>query len=273
MTRPSLAFAFLVASLACASPAIGQGTPSAPSPSPTPPVTIVADRGVVTATRTPLMRTAVVEAVTVFDADDIARLGAASIADVLRAVPGLSLESTGREGATASLFSRGGESDYTLVLIDGVRVNQSGGRFDFSRVSAGEIERVEVVRGAQSALYGSDAMGGVVQIFTRRATPAEGARLAGAVERGGFNTWRGNLRVAGGAGARLDYQAGLTYRGTDGAFGDILPEKDRFDQAAFDGSLGASLGHGMTVRSGLRYSDADGRAVGPTADGERKSVG
>ena len=269
MTRHTLAPACLVLSFLSATPAVGQGTPPAATPSPTPPIAIVADRVVVTATRTPLMRTAVVETVTVFDADDIARLGAASVADVLRAVPGLSLESNGREGSQTSLFSRGGESDYTLVLIDGVRVNQSGGRFDFSRVSAGEIERVEVVRGAQSALYGSDAMGGVVQIFTRRATPAEGARLAGAVERGGFNTWRGNLRVAGGARARLDYQAGLTYRGTDGAFAGILPEKDRFDQAAFDGGLGASLGHGITVRSGLRYSDADGRAVGPIAHGAR----
>lgn len=269
MARPSLAFIFLIVSLVSASPAIGQGAPSAPTPSSAPPITIVADRVVVTATRTPLMRTAVVEAVTVFDADDIARLGAASVADVLRAVPGLSLESTGREGSVASLFSRGGESDYTLVLIDGVRVNQSGGRFDFSRVSAGEIARVEVVRGAQSALYGSDAMGGVVQIFTRRATPLEGARLAGAIERGGFNTWRGNLRVAGGARARLDYQAGVTYRGTDGAFADILPEKDRFDQTAFDGGLGVSLGHEVTLRTGLRYSDADGRAVGPIAHGAR----
>ena len=67
------------------------------------------------------------------------------------------------------MFSRGGESDYNLVLIDGVRVNANGGLFDFSRIAAGEIERVEVVRGAQSSLWGSDAMGAVVQVFTRRA--------------------------------------------------------------------------------------------------------
>ena len=67
----------------------------------------------------------------------------------------------------SSMFARGGESDYNLVLIDGVRVNQSGGAFDFSRIGAAEIDRVEVVRGAQSSLWGSDAMGSVVQIFTQ----------------------------------------------------------------------------------------------------------
>ena len=78
---------------------------------------------------------------------------------MVRFVPGVNVESAGREGSVTSMFTRGGESDYNLVLIDGVRVNQSGGVFDFSRINAAEIERVEVVRGAQSSLWGSDAMG------------------------------------------------------------------------------------------------------------------
>ena len=84
------------------------------------------------------------------------------------------------------MFTRGGESDYNLVLIDGVRVNQSGGVFDFSRINAAEIERVEVVRGAQSSLWGSDAMGSVVQIFTRRAGAGDRPQVSASTEGGSF---------------------------------------------------------------------------------------
>jgi vitamin B12 transporter len=229
----------------------------------------VGDMLVVTAARTAETRANSTASVAVFTAADLEALGSTSVADVLRIVPGLSVESNGREGALASLFSRGGESDYNLVLIDGVRVNNTGGMFDFSRVSAAEIERVEVVRGGQSALYGSDAMGAVVQIFTKRASPSDAPQFSGSLEGGTFNTWRAHARVAGGAGQRVDYHGGVSYRGTDGAFGDILPENDRFDQAAFDGSIGAVLGDRATVRSGLRYSDANGRGVGAIAFGSR----
>ena len=232
-------------------------------------VAAVGDMLVVTAARTAETRANTTASVAVFSSEDLEALGSTSVADVLRIVPGLNIESVGREGAQASLFSRGGESDYNLVLIDGVRVNNTGGTFDFSRVSAAEIDRVEVVRGGQSALYGSDAMGAVVQIFTRRASPSDPPRLTGAIEGGTFNTWRGNARVAGGAGRRFDYHAGVSYRGTDGAFGDILREKDRFDQTAFDGSAGLVLGDRATVRGGLRHSDSRGRGVGPIAFGSR----
>ena len=157
------------------------------------------------------------------------------MAEVVQQIPGLNVESTGREGSIASLFSRGGESDYNHVLIDGVRMNVSGGQFDFSRVSASEIERVEVVRGAQSALYGSDAIGSVVQIFTKRGSPSEPPRVSGSVEGGTFNTVRSDLRLLGGAGARVDYQVGTAYRGSNGAFEDRLPDPDRFDQRSVDG--------------------------------------
>lgn len=232
-------------------------------------VAAIGDSLVVTAARTAETRANTTASVAVFSAEDLAALGTKSIADVLRVVPGLNVESTGREGALTSLFSRGGESDYNLVLIDGVRVNNSGGTFDFSRVSSSEIDRVEVVRGGQSALYGSDAMGAVVQIFTKRASPSDPPQLSGSVEGGSFNTWRGNVRVAGGAGQRVDYNAGVSYRGTDGAFDDILPEKDRFDQTAFDGSVGVVLGDRATIRSGLRVSDSQGRSVGQLVFGAR----
>ena len=214
----------------------------------------VSDTLVVTASRGPESRATATQSVTVMTRADIDALGSASLADVIRFVPGVNLESTGREGAVTSMFSRGGESDYNLVLVDGVRVNLSGGQFDFSRIGAGEIERVEVVRGAQSSLWGSDAMGSVVQIITRRAGATDAPETSGSIEGGSFDTWRGGLRVNGGVRSRMDYQAGVTYRGSDGAFADILPENDRFEQTAFDAGLGATLGSRMSVRSGLRYS-------------------
>ena len=227
----------------------------------------LADTLVVTASAVPESRTRVTEAVSVLTAADVEALGSASLADVMRVVPGIAVEAAGRDGAQTSVFARGGESDYNLVLIDGVRVNQSGGLFDFSRIAASEIERVEVVRGAQSALYGSDAMGAVVQVFTRRSAAGDGARVSGSVEAGSFDTWRGDARVTGRAGSRVDYHAGLAGRRTDGAFADRLLEDDRFEQVVVDGGAGVSLGTRASARTGVRYATSDGRLVGPIGYG------
>ncbi len=223
----------------------------------------VRDTVVVTASRTAEGAASVTESHSVFTAEDIESLGSHSVADVLRYVPGLNVESTGREGSLTSVFARGGESDYNHVLIDGVRVNDNGGSYDFGRVSAGEIDRVEVVRGAQSALYGSDAIGSVIQIFTKRGAPDSGPRMSGSFEGGSFGTTRGDLRVLGGAAGRVDYQLGVSHRGTDGAFQDRLLEPDRFDQQAVDGNFGAIVGDSTRLRGGFRYSNARASLVGP----------
>ena len=232
-------------------------------------IAAVADEIVVTATRVPESRSATTESMTVFTAKDIQALGSTSLVDVLRMVPGLNLESTGREGALASLFARGGESDYNLVLIDGVRVNPSGGQFDFSRVSGAEIDRLEVVRGGQSSLYGSDAIGSVVQVFTKRAAPGDAPRVMGSLEGGSFDTWRGDASVLGGAQRRVDYQFGVAYRGSEGAFQDILPDHDTFRQTSVDASTGATLGDRAALRTGIRYATAKGKAIGPIDYGSR----
>ena len=232
------------------------------------PVAGLSDSLVVTASRNAESRASVTESVTSFTRHDIAALGARSLADIVRYVPAVNVESTGRDGAVTSMFSRGGESDYNLVLIDGVRVNQSGGTFDFSRINASEIERVEVVRGAQSALWGSDAMGSVVQIFTRRAGAGDAPQLSGSFEGGSFGARRGEARVHGGAGV-LDYHAGASRRDTGGAFQDLLPEDDEFSQEAVDGGVGVVLGSRGTLRANLRYTTAEGRSVGQIAYGSR----
>ena len=230
-----------------------------------------ADQVVVTATRVAESRSATTESMAVFSAKDIQALGSTSLVDVLRMVPGLNLESTGREGALSSLFARGGESDYNLVLVDGVRVNPSGGAYDFSRVSASEIDRLEVVRGGQSSLYGSDAIGSVVQVFTKRAAPGDAPRLMGSIEGGSFSTWRGDASVLGGARRRFDYQLGVAYRGTEGAFQDILPDHDTFHQTSLNAGAGVILGDRATLRSGVRYADAKGKALGQIDYGARQT--
>lgn len=237
------------------------------------PVAGLSDSLIVTAARAPESRVSVTESVSVFTRRDIDALGSTSLADVIRFVPGVNVESNGREGQVASMFSRGGESDYNLVLIDGVRANQSGGIFDFSRINAAEIERVEVVRGAQSALWGSDAMGSVVQIFTRRAGAADAVQVSGSVEAGSFGVLRSDARVAGGVKNTVDYHAGASRRRTSGAFGDLLTEDDEFSQHAIDAGVGAALGSRAAVRASARYTKGTGKSVGQIVYGARDTGG
>lgn len=109
------------------------------------------------------------DAITVVTREDIENLQARTVADVLTAVPGVIVSHTGQPGALTSVFTRGANSMHTLVLVDGVRVNSAfNGRYDFVDLSVDNIERIEVVRGPQSTRYGSDALGGVINIVTRR---------------------------------------------------------------------------------------------------------
>jgi outer membrane cobalamin receptor len=233
----------------------------------------LSDTLVVTASRGLEGRASVTESLTAFTRAEIETLGSRSLADVMRFVPGVNIEAAGREGALTSMFTRGGESDYNLVLIDGVRANLSGGTFDFSRLDAAEIERVEVVRGAQSALWGSDAMSSVVHVFTRSAIAADRIRGSGAIEGGSFESIRAGARADGRAGRSVDYGAGVWLRKSDGAFADLLPEDDRFEQTSFDLGVGATLGPRASLRASVRHSDAEGASVGPIAFGARDTGG
>src|SRR2546425_5083359 len=127
---------------------------------------------VVTAERLPIPAAAVPAAVTVLSGAALRAQGIRTVADALRTVPGGTVVASGSFGAQTSLFVRGGESDYVKVLIDGVPQNQPGGAFDFAHLTLDGVDRIEVVRGPVSVLYGSDAVAGVVQIFTRAGTGA-----------------------------------------------------------------------------------------------------
>lgn len=111
------------------------------------------------------------DAVTVFDRDDLDRRQLETATDVVRTVPGFGVIANGGRGAVTSLFARGGESDYTLVLMNGLPLNAFGGGFDAAHLSTAAVERIEVVRGPQSAIFGSGAVGGVVNVITNTGGP------------------------------------------------------------------------------------------------------
>src|SRR5437899_7402004 len=148
------------------------------------PDTIVLNPVLVTATRVPTPVDAVTAAVTVVSGRELQLRGIRTVAEALRTVPGAAVVETGSYGGQTSLFLRGGESDYVKVLIDGVPVNQPGGAFDFSSLTTDNVDRVEIVRGPASVLYGSDAVSGVGQSLTRRGAGWSGAGQAAATVRG-----------------------------------------------------------------------------------------
>ena len=125
---------------------------------------------VVTAQTLPLDAESSPAPVTILTREEIDQRVATSLPDLLATLPGFSLGRNGAEGGVASLFLDGGNSNYTKVLVDGAPLNTPGGFIDFSDFTPDNIDKIEIVHGAESALYGSDAMDGVIQIFTHRGT-------------------------------------------------------------------------------------------------------
>ncbi|MCP4657777.1 MAG: TonB-dependent receptor, partial [bacterium] len=153
-------------------------------PSQDEPRATLSDEIVVTANRLEAPAETVGSSVTVITAEEIARRRKTSVAELLRTVPGIEVARSGGPGQVTSLFIRGGNSSHALVLVDGVRVNSATtGAFDFADLPADAIERIEIVRGPQSTLYGSEAVAGVVSITTRRGSP--GFHVAALAEAGG----------------------------------------------------------------------------------------
>lgn len=158
---------------------------------------------VVTATRTPLPVSQVLNDVTVYTREDIERQGAGAVADLLRLAPGFEMARNGGSFGTTSLFVRGADTRHTAVLIDGVRLDsQSTGGATWEALPLDQIERIEIVRGPDSVIYGSDAIGGVVQIFTRKGQGP--ARLSLGVGAGTRGLAKADASLSGQSGA-IDY--------------------------------------------------------------------
>ena len=192
---------------------------------------------VVTADRAPTPASRVVAATTVITGDQLREAGIYFVEQALARVPGAAVVPTGSYGGVSSVFLRGGESDFTKVLIDGVPVNQGGGAFNFGTLSTDNVERIEIVRGPASVLYGSDAVTGVINVITRRGRG--GFRAEAASQAGSHGTWRGDVGVSG-ATPEVSYSASLGRYRTDGIY-------------RFNSGYGSTVGSAaLTVRPDAR---------------------
>jgi vitamin B12 transporter len=210
--------------------------------------TIVLDSLVVTATRLPLPRAAVASAVTVVSGATLRARGITDLLGALREVPGAALVQGGTFGTPASLFLRGGESDYVKVLMDGVAVNDPGGAFDFAHLTIDDVDRIEVVRGPASVLYGSDAVAGVIQVFTRRGRGAPRWTVAG-----GGGTF-GSAQLEGEAAGGTE-RAGFSLSGSRFTSDGTYPFNSAYRRTEAAGLLHGSLGSRTDARLSFRLDD------------------
>jgi len=221
----------------------------------------VKERVVVSATRGEATLSSLGVSVDVLDRERIDDRGAASLLPLLQDVPGVATARTGQTGQQGSVFVRGGESRFARVLIDGVAVNQPGGAYDFGSALPFELERVEVVRGAASSLYGGDALAGVVSLETRRARAGERPSLRAEGEGGSFD-WQRYLGATSGAHGDLDWNAGVQRLTTDNE-----APNSRFEDTAAALSAGARLDPRTDLRLVARYETSSAGTPGPTAYG------
>ena len=200
-----------------------------------------AETVVVTATRTPVPSHAAGADVDTLSSQQLEVMQPIAADDAMRFLPGAVVNSAGQRGGISSLFVRGGESTYNKVIVDGVAIDNPGETFDFGTLPLAQADRVEFVRGAQSTLYGSDAMTSVVQVWTRTgSTPVPELRFG--ADGGNFGTANGYASLAGAHG-RFDYNF----------FGDQFNSNGQGVNAAYSDSLaGANVGVAITDQVGLR---------------------
>jgi len=191
---------------------------------PPPEETSVLEEIVVSATRAPTPVSQLGSSVTVITSEEIEARHQMQVIDVLRNVPGLSVVQTGARGGTVSIFIRGTENRHTLVLVDGVEFRdaaQTGANADLRNLTTDNIERIEVVRGSQSVLYGSDAIGGVVNIITKKGQKQPTGYVS--LEAGAYSTKHG---VAGGSFGNDHVTTSITVSGTETDGFSTAGEKD-----------------------------------------------
>jgi vitamin B12 transporter len=194
----------------------------------------------VTATRTPIAKKNVIADTTTINEEEIERAGSSSLTDLLQRQPGIEIYNSGGQGKVSSLHIRGSESDHVVALIDGLRVNQvTSGLTAFENIPLSQIEKIEIVRGASSSLYGAGAIGGVIQIFTKKGV--SGFKPYAAIGYGRYDT-----RIAQ-AGIRAgndftNYSINISSLSTDGfsaykTNNPIFSDKDGYNNLSLSGSI------------------------------------
>ena len=214
------------------------------------------DQILVTGARTPLTINQIGSAVTVITRDEIEQRQARHVSDLLRAVPGFSLSHTGVVGSQTQVRVRGAEANHILVMIDGVRANDpaTGDEFRWEYLATGNIERIEIVRGPQSSLWGSDAISAVVHIITRKASAEPG--FDGYVEGGSDSTSNAGINGAIGVG-RLSLSGGVERLATGG--GNISrtgTEEDESDLTTTTLAAQITATDRLSFDVGIRAADA-----------------
>lgn len=204
---------------------------------------------IVTATRTPVPTQDAGAEVSTLSGKQLEAMNPVAANDALRFLPGAVVNTAGQRGGLASLFVRGGDSTYNKVIVDGVTINEPGGTFDFGTMPLTESDRLEFFRGAQSTLYGSDAMTSVVQVFTRTGSTAI-PELRLAADGGNFETASGYASLSGARG-RFDYnffgdQFNTNGQGINNAYSDSLQGLN----------VGAALNDRISLRVRFRHSNS-----------------
>lgn len=239
---------------------------------------------IVTATRvaTPLEQTAA--SVTVITAEEIEAKGDRTIVDVLRRVPGLNIVQSGGSGSITSVFMRGGNSNQTLILIDGIEVSDPttpSGAFNFAHLLTNNIERIEIVRGPLSTIYGSDVIGGVINIITKRGGGPTQATVR--VEGGSFGAFNQAASLTGGT-DRIDFALSVDHFRDEGI--SITPrrlrpagvgaEKDGYENLTtsirLTGRLTEQAGLSLFVQSVQTDADTDATAEDPNSYEETEQL-
>jgi vitamin B12 transporter len=221
-----------------------------PLPAQQPRDTIRLSEIVITATRLPTPREAVPNAVTIITGESLRERGIATVLEALREVPAAAVVQSGSFGGQTSLFLRGGESDYVRVLVDGVPVNEPGGTLDLAHLTTTNVDRIEVVRGPASVLYGSDAVTGVVQVFTRRGTGAP--HVEARARAGTYGSAESAVEVAEG-GERFNFAVGLSRFASDG----LYPLNNRYDNTTASGLIRLAPGKRTDVQLAVRHVESE----------------
>jgi iron complex outermembrane receptor protein/vitamin B12 transporter len=188
--------------------------------------------------------------VTVIDSETLEALNKPDVLEALRMVPGAQIIQTGERGGPTSLFLRGGNSNFTKVLMDGMSANDIGGGFDFSHIDTAGVDRVEVLRQTNSVRYGSDALTGVVNISTRRGTTRV-PQFEYDIDGGNFGTFRNAISL-GGAVRRYDYFSEYSYFTT----ANNTPNSG-YNRSTYAGRFGVVVGAGTNVSGTLRWLDGE----------------
>jgi vitamin B12 transporter len=229
---------------------------------------------VITASRLDESKKDVASDITVIPSGDLKKAQHRMVENALRETPALDVVRNGPFGGRTSVFMRGAGSDQTLVLIDGVEANDAistGRGFNFGDLTTDNIDRIEVLRGPASVLYGSDAMGGVINIITRRGEGDPRAHFL--VEGGSFGTYRGSASVAGGS-KLVNYSLGASYATSNGissADSDLgSRERDGYLNKTYSGMIGLTpepwLDLDLMVRGTSSRAEIDNGGGSPSND-------